>query len=390
MHQFDVIVIGGGIHGLATAYHLSNHRHLKIGLVEQFTMGHAYGSSHGFSRIFRTTYVDSTYTKLAKRANALEWPALEKTLGCKLLFPSSRCLFGSGTAFEKYTEMALKSHSNREIELLTISAACQRFPQFNFFDSSHVLHDHASKVIAAKDTMDHLTRVVKDRNIAIFDKTKVLDINSEDTGVRLRTSEGLMSSNRMVVNAGPWVKNLFPELKSQVCPIKQIVGYYSFQGEAERYQIGRFPIWVYFGEGKNNVFYGLPEFGCKGVKVAQDISKDTIDDPNAIDSELNENKIKILEKFIKTYFVDRFIKTEKIESCFYTTTPTDDFILDFFPKDNRIVIGSACSGHAFKFAPLTGRILSELILNGTTTIPEFEENKGLFAFKNTRQGHFHL
>jgi N-methyl-L-tryptophan oxidase len=185
----------------------------------------------------RTTYIDPTYTKLAKRANFHDWPALEKNVGCKLLHPNSRCLFGSGTALEKYIEMATNTYSNLEVELLDASEARQRFPQFNFFDSPNVLHDHSSKVIAAKDTMDHLARVITERNISVFNNTKVFEIKADEV-IKVFTTRGLMCSERLIVTAGPWVKCLFPELDTHVFPIKQTVGYYRLQGEAKRYQIG--------------------------------------------------------------------------------------------------------------------------------------------------------
>jgi sarcosine oxidase len=45
------------------------------------------------------------------------------------------------------------------------------------------------------------------------------------------------------------------------------------------------------------------------------------------------------------------------ESCFYTTTDDEEFILE---RHGRIVVGSACSGHGFKFAPAIGTRLAAL------------------------------
>lgn len=380
MTKFDVLVIGAGINGLAATYYLSDFKDLKIGLVEQFTFGHPHGSSHGFSRIFRTTYLNPVYINLARRAASHEWPFLEERLGCKLLHPNSRCMFGSGDLFEARIQAMLNHHSDVEFELLNVSTARKRFHQFSFYDSINVLLDHSSKVIAAKDTMDKLAIAVLNRNVAIFEKTKVLKIISEDKEIKLKTTNGQLSCSKLIIAAGPWMKQLLPDLKTQLCPIKQTIGYYQLGKSAKQYQIGQFPNWVYFGEGKDNVFYGLPQFGCEGIKVTQEIMEDQRDDPDTINSEPNKERIIVLDKFVKKHFVDP-IKTRKIETCFYTNTPNEDFILDFLPQDNRIIVGSACSGHAFKFAPVIGKILSELVLHGETTIPEFEANKQLFAIQ---------
>ena len=46
-----------------------------------------------------------------------------------------------------------------------------------------------------------------------------------------------------------------------------------------------------------------------------------------------------------------------VETCFYTVTSDESFILE---RHGRVVVGSPCSGHGFKFAPLTGRRIASL------------------------------
>ena len=48
------------------------------------------------------------------------------------------------------------------------------------------------------------------------------------------------------------------------------------------------------------------------------------------------------------------------ETCIYTMTPDHDFVLD---RRDRLVVGSACSGHGFKFGPLLGELLADLATN---------------------------
>jgi sarcosine oxidase len=69
------------------------------------------------------------------------------------------------------------------------------------------------------------------------------------------------------------------------------------------------------------------------------------------------------------------------ERCLYTMTPTEDFLVDRWPGDPRVVFASACSGHGFKFAPLTGRILAELAVNGHIDRPGGHEVAALFALR---------
>jgi sarcosine oxidase len=55
------------------------------------------------------------------------------------------------------------------------------------------------------------------------------------------------------------------------------------------------------------------------------------------------------------------------ETCLYTMAPDEDFVLE---RVGPVVIGSACSGHGFKFGPLVGEILADLALGLDPRLPE--------------------
>ena len=53
-------------------------------------------------------------------------------------------------------------------------------------------------------------------------------------------------------------------------------------------------------------------------------------------------------------------------TCRYTRTQDDDFIIDRLPSAPQIVVASPCSGHGFKFAPVIGDALADLVTAGQT------------------------
>jgi sarcosine oxidase len=54
-----------------------------------------------------------------------------------------------------------------------------------------------------------------------------------------------------------------------------------------------------------------------------------------------------------------------LDTCMYTTTADESFVLE---GRGRIVVGSPCSGHGFKFAPAIGERLANLALEATTIL----------------------
>ncbi|MEY4070236.1 MAG: hypothetical protein RL721_850, partial [Candidatus Eisenbacteria bacterium] len=67
------------------------------------------------------------------------------------------------------------------------------------------------------------------------------------------------------------------------------------------------------------------------------------------------------------------------ETCLYTNTPDERFVVGPLPGAPAVVVASACSGHGFKFGPLMGRILAGLAMDGTSGVPEFESERAVLA-----------
>ena len=67
-----------------------------------------------------------------------------------------------------------------------------------------------------------------------------------------------------------------------------------------------------------------------------------------------------------------------------TNTQTEDYILDFHPSSENVVIGAGFSGHGFKLGPLAGRILAEMLMWGKTTVPAFESDRTRFGMASSQ------
>ena len=380
--SFDVLILGAGINGLSTAYHLSSHPQLKIGMVEQFSLGNSFGGSHGASRIIRSTYSHPMYINLVQRALKHDWVALEKEMGRALIYPNSACYFGSGKSYETYVQAMV--NSGLAIDVLEASVASRLYPQFRFQKGTTVLHDQTGGVIAAKETMDGLALLIAKKRVKIYEQTKVLEIDNSQTPIRVVTDRGELFTERLVITVGAWMNKLLPDLNPIVTPIRQTVAYFKLKGPKANYQVGTFPNWAFVGDKPNEVFYGLPEFGSEGIKVSQHMTVGSPDNPDVKSAVVDPKQVEVLRHFVQEHFVPSIERLVHSETCFYANTPNEDFLIDRLPADHRIVIGSACSGHGFKFAPLLGKVLAELVLEGKTTIPEFEEAKHAFSLNRSR------
>ena len=74
----------------------------------------------------------------------------------------------------------------------------------------------------------------------------------------------------------------------------------------------------------------------------------------------------MLRQFAERYFPDGCGPTMNLETCLFTNTPDEHFIVDLHPTYPQVCIASPCSGHGFKFASVIGEIMADLAELGMT------------------------
>ena len=381
---FDALVIGGGINGLSALYHLARLGAKRLGLVERFSVGHDRGSSHGAARITRSAYGEPEYVRLMQWVHAEEWPRLERDAGRRLLYPNRGLFIGpSCEYFNRYVQAVRQE--GVDVEAITPGEARGLYPQFTFANVETVLLDKTSAIVAAQETIESLAALAHKNGVRLLENTVVHRIDPGVDPIEVATSAGTLEAERLVVAAGAWAGQLLPFLKPRLTVARQTVGYFTPSGGPDDYQPGRFPVWMYM-EGANDVFYGMPEFGRTGIKVARHVRYGTEDNPDAPPDSIQHDRIADIERFMAGFFTPRGWTLADAEHCLYTVAPNEDFIIDLHPDNPRIAFGAGFSGHGFKFAPLTGRLLADLAWEGKLSIPEAKKARLLFSLTMTDSG----
>lgn len=375
---YHAAVVGAGVVGLAAAWQFRRLGPDRIVILERFHHGHDRASSHGKSRITRSAYGHPAYVHLMRAANHREWPRLEAAAGERLVHPNPACFFGRGDRFQVFLD-TMRGFPD-ETEILSPATAGARFPALRLDGMEGAILDHTAGVIAASRTLAALNRLCLGEGIELREETRVVAVEPEADAVRVRTDRGDVLARHVLIAAGPWISALVPELAPRLTVIRQSVGYFKLGGAPEAMGLGRFPVWGYVGNEPTDFYYGLPEFEREGVKIARHFIAGRHDDPEAPEAP-PASELEDLRRFAALHFAAPVETLVGAESCYYTCTASEDFVIDRHPEDARIAFASACSGHGFKFGPLTGRILAELAFLGKTGVPEFELHRETFALR---------
>ena len=91
-----------------------------------------------------------------------------------------------------------------------------------------------------------------------------------------------------------------------------------------------------------------------------------MDNPLELDRSQHTDEKKRVTEFLSDYLPKVGHEVVKHDTCMYTKTPDENFIVDRHPEHENVVLGAGFSGHGFKFAPVLGRVLADMAMEGAT------------------------
>ena len=348
----DVLVIGAGLAGSATAWALAK-RGVDAHVVESGAEGHKAGSSHGSSRIFRRAYPEAEYVNLTGRAEQL-WQELGAENGEPLLRRTGGIDHGPNRGLEQiqrtFNDLAVPS------EMLSAEEAEARWAGMHF--EGPVLYTPQSGVIDSDATLRALMTGASRRGVQTSFDAPVEQVEQQGDGVLVHSEQGSIRARRVVVAAGGWVPELVPgdiarRLPNITVTQQQVFHFVRRQPEIE---------WPVLIHKDVDEIYALPSGSDGGLAPAFKIGEHergavtpAAGRDYVVDSSSRERMIAYVQHWLPG--LEDQVAAEI--TCLYTTTDDRDFVLD---RVGGIVVASPCSGHGAKFTPVLGELLADLAL----------------------------
>ena len=337
----DVIVIGAGVIGTCTARALAR-RGRDVLLLERFRIPHKNGSSHGASRIFRFSYRDPRFVRMAQEALPL-WRELEEESEEKLLTVTGGLDLGAGV--EEHA--AAMERCGVPMEWLDAAEVERRFPLVILPQGTRALFQPDAGYLAADGAVRAAAASARRHGAEVREETPVLAIRPAGDGVEVETERETFRASVAIVTAGGWAKGLLAGagIDLPVRVTEETVAYFALEEDSV------VPSLVDWG---SPAVYSLRSPG-QGVKAGEHIAGPVVD-PD-LRAGPRQESVDRLARWVAERYPSADPSPHLAETCLYTNTADEEFILD---RRGPIVIGSPCSGHGFKFAPLNGERLAAL------------------------------
>jgi glycine/D-amino acid oxidase-like deaminating enzyme len=170
----------------------------------------------------------------------------------------------------------------------------------------------------------------------------------------------------LIVTAGAWAAQMLRDLSLPLTVRRKSLFWFDAPGAQCDVATGM-PIYLF--ETLGGVFYGFPKLDARGVKVAEHTGGQEVTDPLTVDRNMLQFEQHSLENFLTHHLPAVSHRVTDHLVCLYTMSPDEHFIIDRHPRFSNVAFAAGLSGHGFKFAPVLGRALSELSLEGKSTLP---------------------
>jgi sarcosine oxidase len=356
MTSYDVVVAGLGGFGSAAAAHLAARGQRVLGL-DQYPAGHAHGASHGETRIVRQAYFEGTgYVPLLRRAYEL-WddlagdgePLLTRTGGVFLGRPGTRVFDGSLASAQQWS---------LDHEVLEPAEVTRRFPAMRPPEGTAALFEPAAGVVSPeRAVLAHLAAAAR-RGAELRHDEPVRSWSVTAGGVRVRTGRGTHDAGSLVLAPGRWAPELLAGLALPLRVERRVMHWFDPPGGVDEFRPGRFPVWIWDCDD-GTAPYGVPAVGPAdgGVKTSMHYS------PDRPAGDWTPTEIAALLSPLLPGLGDRHLRAV---DCSYTLTPDEHFVVGRHPAHENVLLACGFSGHGFKFTPVLGEVLAQLVVDGST------------------------
>lgn len=362
---YDVVVLGLGGMGSAALRSLAGRGCRVLGL-EQFEPGHDRGSSSGGSRMIRQAYFEGpAYVPMLVRAYEM-WRAAEHDLGERLLTLTGGAFLGPPESRTVTGSLTAARHWNLPHELLDAAVISRRWPAMSPDPATVAVVEPTAGFVYPERAVVGNCRLAAAAGAEVRTGERVLcwQASAADEGVRVTTTAGSYDAGGLVVTAGPWAPQVLADLGLPLVVERQ--PQYWFAPDRPEYGVGRLPVFICeLADGVQ--IYGFPDADGHGPKFgifrldAPPVTADTVDREVHL-----EEVARMRRQLAHIVPVAAAAPLAKAVTCLYTTSPDEHFVIDRHPAHPQVVLATGFSGHGFKFVPVVGEILADLVVDGTT------------------------
>ncbi len=376
---FDVAVIGAGVFGAWTAWHLAK-RGQRVALIDAYGPAHSRASSGGETRILRMGYgTDELYTRWSQKS-LKQWKEFFAATRQPLFLETGVLWMGGDEDKRLGQTSATLKRCGVTFEELDRTTLEKRYPQIGFENIKCGIFEPKSGVLMARRAV---AAVVEDavRIGAEYRRAQAMKPREAGRVEHITTSQGeRIAAGQFVFACGPWLGKVFPDvLGARIFPSRQEVFFFGTPAGDARFAPPALPTWLF----QEDLVYGMPDIEGRGLKIAFDEHGEQVD-PDTQSRIVSPAMTEMVRKYVARRFPA--LKDAPIletHVCQYENTSNGDFLIDRHPEMENVWFAGGGSGHGFKHGPALGEYITGQLLDGTAAEARFSLSTKMTVQKRT-------
>jgi sarcosine oxidase len=359
--RYDVVVIGAGVFGAWTAWHLRRRRR-RVLLVDAYGPANARASSGGESRIIRMGYgADELYTRWSQRSLA-QWKEFFAATRQERLFHETGVLWlaGKDDSRVRQTVETLR-RCGVAFEELSRAALEGRYPQVELDGITGGLLEVRGGVLMARRAVAAVVGDAVGGGVE-YRVAQIAEPHGAGPIAAVKTRAGeWVEADTFVFACGAWLGKIFPEvLGARIFPSRQEVFFFGVPPGDARFAPPALPTWLF----QEDEIYGMPDLEGRGLKIAVDRHGECVD-PDTQSRLASVEGREEARRFVEQRFPAlRGAPIVESRVCQYENTWNGDFLIDRHPEIENVWFVGGGSGHGFKHGPAVGEYVAGRILDG--------------------------
>jgi sarcosine oxidase len=366
---FDAVVVGAGVFGAWTAWHLARQWKQRVLLLDAYGAAHSRASSGGESRIIRMGYgADEIYTRWSQRS-LVQWKELFASSGESLFVQTGVLWLAGANDAQLNASKKTLQRCDVKFEVLDRAALEKRYPQVDLDGIAEAVLEPESGVLMARRAVACVVRDGVKHGVEMKIAQVAAPRDSEKRLGEIVTSGGeTISAGQFVFACGAWLGKIFPEvLGSRIFPSRQEVFFFGCPAGDTRFAAPQLPTWLF----QEDLVYGMPDIESRGLKFARDAHGEHVD-PDTQSRVASEGGAAWAREYVGRRFPA--LKNAPITEtrvCQYENTSNGDLLIDRHPEFENVWLAGGGSGHGFKHGPAFGEYLAAQICGEGEPEPRF-------------------
>lgn len=357
---YDVAVIGAGVFGAWTAYHMRQSG-AQVILLDAYGVANSRASSGGESRIIRMGYgPNEIYTQWSMRSLGL-WQDFFRRVE-QPLFHRTGILWMAHEQ-DRYASETLRTLAKLGVrfERLSRLELEKRYPQIAFGTVTWGLVEPDSGALMARQAVQAVVQeTVKNGADYLPEAVTSPTGSGRLSSVTTQTGQAI-SAGSFVFACGPWLPKMFPELlEDRIQPTRQEVYFFGPPAGDRRFAPPALPAWFDLGDE----VYGVPDLDNRGFKIALDRRGPAFDPDTGKRVVTPEGLLEVREFLARRFPGLKDAPVLETRVCQYENTSNGDFLIDRHPAFDNVLIVGGGSGHGFKHGPALGEYVAARVTEG--------------------------